>query len=155
MFKKLKNFIFGRKSKKTEKVKSHDAVVNRNYPKPSSSEKKLRSPVFNRENENSTKKVEDKSLRIEERKYREQIFDLWNEGNSFNEYLLESTKFREIYGKNVKCDICGWECGMDADLINYNGQTYCRNHLPYIPSDEYERKIMAGKHGASNNFIKK
>jgi hypothetical protein len=71
--------------------------------------------------------------------------------NNFNEYLHERNKFEKQFGKSCKCDVCG-ECGVE--LVVYNGQTYCKNHIP-IERQRYERKVIAGRHGSAKSFIKK
>jgi hypothetical protein len=85
--------------------------------------------------------------REEERKRIHVLYD-----ENFKECLLEAPKFRDTFGKNVKCDVGGeWDC----DLFNYCGQTYCENHIPASSQIEHERKIIAGRHGAARDFIKK
>jgi len=76
------------------------------------------------------KEEDDKRRRIEEREHRGRIYKLWSDNASFRDYMIESQKFNNIYGKNVKCDICGWNCGLEAELYIYNGQTYCELYIP-------------------------
>jgi hypothetical protein len=106
--------------------------------------------------EEQLKKEEDiKRKRVEEKKHRERIYNLYNDSALFRDYLIEKQKFNEIYGKNVNCDICGWNCGLEVELYNYNGQTYCERHIPASRQIEHERKVIAGRHGAARNYIKK
>jgi hypothetical protein len=93
--------------------------------------------------------------KILEKEHRARIYQLWKDNGSFRDYLIEKQKFIEIYGKNVNCDICSWNCGLDIELHNYNGQTYCTQHIPPEMHREIERKVKAGRHGSSNDFIKK
>jgi hypothetical protein len=99
--------------------------------------------------------IKDLEQKIVEKEHRARIYQLWKDNESFRDYLIEKKKFNEIYGKNVNCDICSWNCGLDIELHNYNGQTYCTQHIPPEMHREIERKVKAGKHGASQDFIKK
>ena len=100
------------------------------------------------------KKDEEKKA-TEEIQDRARIYELWKNNSTFNEYLVEANKFNKIYGKNVRCDICGWNCGIDCDLSNYGGQTYCDQHIPASYQITHERKVTAGRHGTARNYIKK
>jgi hypothetical protein len=72
--------------------------------------------------------------------------------NQFREYLIEAEKFRQEFGKNVKCDVCSdWQC----DLYFFKDQTYCQKHMPPELQRENERKIRAWNHGSSRDYIKK
>lgn len=120
---------------------------------------KEHTPSNFRETTNNEKKIVPKSYvdteaeekrNAEEKAERKRIHTLYNE--NFREYLIEVQKFRDVFGKNVKCDVCdNWE----SDLFNYRGQTYCENHIPVSSQMEHERKITAGRHGAARDFIKK
>lgn len=79
------------------------------------------------------------------------IHSLYEE--NFHEYLHQAELFRKDFGKNIQCDVCGnWK---DTDLIFLRKQTYCEKCLPPSYNHTNERKVRAGSHGASNNFIKK
>jgi len=68
------------------------------------------------------------------------------------EYLHEAEIFRKEFGKNVKCDVCGrW----DGELFVHRSQTYCSQCLPGGSHPEHDRAVVAGKHGASIDHIKK
>lgn len=89
--------------------------------------------------------------KILEKERLKQIHDL-NRNETYIQYLNEAEKFRKEFGKNIRCDICSkWE----IDLHNYHGQTYCEEHIPPEMHREIERKVKAGKHGSSTDFIKK
>jgi small-conductance mechanosensitive channel len=91
-----------------------------------------------------------KERKILEKERLKRIHGLYHQ--QFSEYLREAEKFRSEFGKNVKCDICGkW----DSDLHVHRNQTYCEKHIPLELHRENERKITAGRHGASKDFIKK
>lgn len=91
-----------------------------------------------------------KGRKILETERLEQIHGLYHQ--QFCEYLTEAEKFRVEFGKNVQCDICGkW----DSELHVHRNQTYCEKHIPPELHRENERKITAGRHGASKDFIKK
>jgi hypothetical protein len=80
----------------------------------------------------------------------QQIHSLYE--SQFHDYLQEAQKFRHEFGKNIQCDVCGrW----DRNLIFYNNQTYCENCIPPSYDRTNERKIIAGRHGAATDFIKK
>lgn len=89
------------------------------------------------------------SLQIETLQY---IHSL-NKDETYIQYLREAKLYRQAAGTNIRCDICGrW----DILLTNFKGQTYCQNHLPsgHRAIVVKERKVTAGKHGASIDFIK-
>jgi hypothetical protein len=88
--------------------------------------------------------------RAEERKHLIRIHKLYRE--DFLEYLKQKQKFTDYFGKNIECDVCG---NWDDDLFHHRGQTYCEKHIPCSIQKENERKIIAGRHGASRDFIKK
>jgi hypothetical protein len=68
------------------------------------------------------------------------------------EYLHEAEIFRKEFGKNVKCDVCGrW----DGELFVHRSQTYCSQCLPGGSHPGHDRAVVAGKHGASIDHIKK
>jgi hypothetical protein len=99
--------------------------------------------------------IKAEELKAKERKIVENerlklIHKLYSE--DFKQYLIEAQKFRDDFGKNVKCDVCGkWE----IDLSFHQGQTYCERCIPSELQWENERKVRAGRHGASQDFIKK
>ena len=102
------------------------------------------------------KEEDDKREKIKEKEHRERVYNLSKDNASFRDYLSEKQKFNKIYGKNVNCDICGWNCGLDVELHNHNGQTYCEQHIPVSRQIEPpESKVIAGRHGAVRNIIKK
>lgn len=89
------------------------------------------------------------SLQIETLKY---IHSL-NKNETYLQYLKEANIYRQAVGTNIQCDICGrW----DILLTDFKGQTYCQKHLPsgYRGRVVKERKVTAGRHGASIDFIK-
>jgi hypothetical protein len=95
-------------------------------------------------------KIHAEERKILERERLKQIHALYNE--QFVEYLKEAELFRNKFGKNIRCDVGGeWEC----DLYFFKGQTYCEKHLPPEHHREIERKVKAGRHGSSKDFIKK
>ena len=76
-----------------------------------------------------------------------------NKNETYVQYLKEAELYRQVAGTNIRCDICGrW----DILLTNFKGQTYCQKHLPsgYRGRVIKERKVTAGRHGASIDFIK-
>jgi hypothetical protein len=88
--------------------------------------------------------------KILEKERLRQIHGLYDD--QYREYLKEAEKFRQEFGKNVQCDVCGkW----DGDLYVHRKQTYCEKCKPAGLQREHERKVIAGKHGASRDFIKK
>lgn len=94
--------------------------------------------------------IAEKERKILERERLKYIHDLYQ--RHFSEYLTEAAKFRQEFGKNIQCDVCGkWE----VELYNHRNQTYCEKCIPADLQREYERKITAGKHGAEIDYIKK
>jgi hypothetical protein len=79
------------------------------------------------------------------------IFSLQNE--NYLEYLHEAEVFRKEFGKNIQCDVCErWD---GNELIHYKNQTYCEKHLPPSYDRTPMRKVIAGRHGASKDYIEK
>jgi len=71
------------------------------------------------------------------------------------EFLIEAQKFRKEFGKNIWCDIC-YRCKeVNYELFAIGGQTYCMEHKPPDLTREIPRKVKAGRHGASIDFIDK
>lgn len=77
------------------------------------------------------------------------IAGLWKE--QYRNYLTEEHAFRIRFRKSPKCDVCGT---YGEELYLHRGQTYCERHLPVYRST-IESKVIAGKHGAATNFLKK
>ncbi len=102
------------------------------------------------EEQRKIEEIKAKERKILEKERLNHIHGLYQ--NEFREYLIEAEHFRHEFGKNIKCDVCGkWE----SDLSNHRGQTYCEKCIPAEVHRENERKVIAGKHGASQDFIKK
>jgi hypothetical protein len=95
--------------------------------------------------------AERKIIEIERIKY---IHSIAHDNDKFVEYLQEAHKFKKEFGKDVKCCI-GGEWGDEVELFSHRNQTYCQKHMPPELRREYERKITAGRHGASKDFIKR
>ncbi|WAC05898.1 MAG: hypothetical protein OS112_04515 [Methanoregula sp.] len=93
----------------------------------------------------------DQERKIIEKEWLNQIYEL-NRNETYREYLIQAEKFRKEFGKDIKCGICGeWK----VDLFDHRGQTYCKKHIPIELDIVKEYKVIAGKHGASRDFIKK
>lgn len=104
----------------------------------------------NAESQRDLKEISNAERKRLEQERLQQIHSLYE--TQFREYLQEAQKFRTDFGKNIQCDVCGkW----DSDLIFHKNQTYCEHCIPPSYDSPKERKITAGRHGASKNFIKK
>jgi hypothetical protein len=100
--------------------------------------------------EEQRKKELAKELRARELGRLKHIHGLYS--TQYREYLHEAELFRKEFGKNIHCDVCGqW----DGELIVHRNQTYCARCLPAESRTEYDRATVAGKHGASTDYIKK
>jgi len=101
-------------------------------------------------------KAEEEQQRAAERKRIEkerliQIHDLYID--HYHDFLIEAEVFRKEFGKNIHCDVCGrWE---ETELIVHRKQTYCERCIPPSYNRTNERKVIAGRHGSSKNFIEK
>jgi hypothetical protein len=77
------------------------------------------------------------------------IAGLWKD--QWREYLIEEHSFRQKYMKSCKCDVCG---KYEEELFFYHNQTYCVSDLP-VERSYVERKVKAGRHGSSKDYLKK
>jgi hypothetical protein len=99
-------------------------------------------------------KETDKKTIAEQKNQITHIRSLSEDSKTFVKYLQEVHRFNQEFGMNVKCDVCG-KWGDEIELYSHRNQTYCQNHIPPVIQREIERKVMAGRHGASRDFIKK
>jgi hypothetical protein len=100
--------------------------------------------------EEQKKREQEEKLRARELGRQQDIHGLYSD--RFHDYLLEAETFRKEFGKNVQCDICGrW----DRELFVHRNQTYCQQCLPPGSRQGPDRTVVAGKHGASIDHLKK
>jgi len=80
--------------------------------------------------------------RANENEYREHIYKIWKDSKAYHEYLAEAELFKASFGKDVNCYVCGFDCGLDAKLYDWNDHRYCEEHLPAVPGSPEIPKRM-------------